>query len=133
MISPQRAAFSLSLILQMQKHLILWDGNCGFCRRSVRWLLAHDRYGRLEAQANQEAEISEALRAACQKAVHVVKSDGEILRAARAVLFCGAQTRWHQLARIAMWPVFLPFVEIGYALIAKNRGVFSRFLFQRER
>ncbi len=116
----------------MKKHLILWDGDCGFCRRSVNWLLANDRYGRLRAQPNQQAEISDDLRAACQKSVHVIKGDGEILRGGRAVLFCGQQTRWHQLARIGMWPVFLPFIEIGYAIIARNRGVFSRFLFARE-
>ncbi len=116
----------------MQKHLILWDGECGFCQRSVAWLLAHDRYGHLQAQPNQEAAISDALRAACQDSVHVIKSDGEILRGGRAVLFCGMQTRWHQLARIAAWPIFLPFIELGYALVAKNRGVFSRFLFRSE-
>lgn len=116
----------------MKKHLVLWDGECGFCRRSVMWLLARDRYGHLEAQSNQEADISDELRAACQNAVHVVKSNGEILRGGRAVLFCGTQTRWHQLARIALWPVFLPFVEIGYAIVAKNRGLFSKVLFTGE-
>ena len=117
---------------QKPKHLVLWDGQCGFCRRSVKWLLAHDRFGHLQAIPSQEAEISPELRAACQNAVHVIKNDGEILRAGRAVLFCGQQTRWHQLARIAGWPIFLPFIEIGYALIAKNRGVVSKFLFTRE-
>lgn len=116
----------------MKKHLVLWDGECGFCRRSVMWLLARDRYGHLEAQSNQTAEISEALRAACQHAVHVIKSDGEILRAGRAILFCGTQTRWNRLARIGMWPVFLPFVEVGYAFVANHRGIVSKFLFTSE-
>ena len=116
----------------MQKHLVLWDGDCGFCRRSVKWLLSHDRFGHLEAQSNQEADISPELREACQNAVHVVKSDGEILRGGRAVLFCGTQTRWNRLARIGLWPVVLPFIEIGYAIVAKNRAVFSKFLFTRE-
>jgi len=116
----------------MPKHLILWDGECDFCRRSVKWLLAHDRYGHLQAQPNQEADISDDLRAACQDALHVIQSDGEILRGGRAVLFCVMQTRWHQAARLAMWPVFLPLVEAGYAFIAKNRGLFAKFLFGRE-
>ncbi len=116
----------------MKKHLVLWDGNCGFCRRSVGWLLAHDRFGHLEAMPNQQADISPQLRAACQHSVHVIQSGGEILRGGRAVMFCGQQTRWHQLARIALWPIFLPFVEIGYAFIAKNRGLFSRLLFTNE-
>jgi predicted DCC family thiol-disulfide oxidoreductase YuxK len=114
------------------KHLVLWDGECGFCRRSVKWLLAHDRFGRLEAVPSQEADISPQLRAQCQKAVHVIKSDGEILRAGRAMLFCGEQTRWHQLTRIAGWKIFVPFVEMGYALIAKNRHIVSKWLFTHE-
>lgn len=116
----------------MNKHLVLWDGECGFCRRSVKWLLRHDRFGHLQAIPSQEAEISEELRAACQNAVHVLKSDGEILRAGRAILFCGTQTKWNRLARIGLWPVFLPFVEVGYALVARNRGLFSKWLFTRE-
>jgi predicted DCC family thiol-disulfide oxidoreductase YuxK len=96
------------------------------------WLLAHDRYGCLDAIPNQEADISPELRAACQKAVYVIKNDGQILGAGRAVLFCGQQTRWHQLARIAQWPLFLPFIEIGYAFIAQHRGLISKFLFTKE-
>ncbi|HEX8465080.1 MAG TPA: DUF393 domain-containing protein [Abditibacterium sp.] len=114
------------------KNLVLWDGECGFCRRSVAWLAKYDRYGTLKFQPNQEADISPQLREACQNSVHVVKSDGEILRGGRAVMFCGEQTKWHRLARIAQWPIFLPFVELGYALVAKNRGLFSKFLFTKE-
>lgn len=112
-----------------EKHLILWDGDCGFCRRAIAWLLSHDRYGHLEATPNQQADISLELREQCQTAVHVIKANGEILRAGRASLFCLRQTRWHQLARIGEWPLVLPFVELGYAIIARNRMLFSRFLF----
>jgi predicted DCC family thiol-disulfide oxidoreductase YuxK len=115
-----------------EKHLVLWDGDCGFCRRSVNWLRKHDRYGHLHFQPNQSADISEELRAKCADAVHVIKADGEILRAGHAMLFCGEQTRWHQLARIAQWPIFLPFVEIFYKIIASNRILFSKILFKNE-
>jgi predicted DCC family thiol-disulfide oxidoreductase YuxK len=114
------------------KHLVLWDGDCGFCRRAVQWLLKNDRYGRLTAIPNQEADISPELRAQCQNAVHVVKSDGSILRAGRAMLFCVEQTRWHQLARIGEWAIFIPFIELGYAFVARNRALFSKFLFKKE-
>lgn len=114
----------------MKKHLVLWDGDCGFCRRSVQWLQKQDRYGALKFQPNQEADISPQLRQACQSAVHVIKSDGEILKAGRAVLFCAQFTRWHQLARMGQWPIFLPFIELGYALVAKNRMFFSKILFR---
>ena len=124
-IMPQNSRNS-----NQEKHLVLWDGDCGFCRRSVQWLEKHDRYGHLRFEPNQTADISPELREKCRGAVHVIKADGEILRAGRAMLFCGQQTRWHQLARIAGWPIFLPFVEIGYGIIAKNRMFFSKFLFR---
>jgi predicted DCC family thiol-disulfide oxidoreductase YuxK len=117
---------------QTPRHLVLWDGDCGFCRRAMQWLLKHDRYGRLVAVPNQEAAISPELRAQCQKAVHVIKDDGSILRAGRAMLFCLEQTRWHRLARIGGWPIFIPFIEMGYALVARNRALLSKFLFTKE-
>lgn len=116
----------------MQKHLVLWDGDCGFCRRSVQWLQKHDRFGSLRFEPSQSAHISPELRAACRDSIHVVKSDGEILRAGRAALFCGRQTRWHRLARLAQWPIFLPLVEIGYGWVARNRHIVSKFVFTAE-
>jgi uncharacterized protein YqjF (DUF2071 family)/predicted DCC family thiol-disulfide oxidoreductase YuxK len=89
------------------KHRVLWDGECGFCRRSVEWLARHDRFGALEFQANQDADLSPQLRAACQESVHVIKSNGEILKAGRAMLFCLRFTRWNRLARIAEWSFVL--------------------------
>ena len=114
------------------KHLVLWDGECGFCRRSTQWLQKHDRFSALEFQANQDADISPELRAACQESVHVIQSNGEILKAGRAILFCGRFTRWNRLARIGEWPIFLPFVELGYAFVARNRGLVSRWMFVDE-
>lgn len=110
------------------KHLVLWDGECGFCRRCVGFLARHDRFGRLEFCPYQEAELSPPLREACSHAMHVIKTNGEIIRAGRAAMFCAQFTRWHRLARIAQWPIFLPFVELGYKIVAANRGLFSQIL-----
>ncbi len=111
------------------KHLVLWDGQCGFCRRCVVFLRAHDRFGALEFCPYQEADLTPELRQACSKAMHVIQANGDILKGGRAALFCTRFTRWHQLARIGEWPVFLPFVELGYKIVAANRGLFSKWLF----
>lgn len=113
------------------KHLVLWDGECDFCRRCVVWLRAHDRFGRLDFCPYQGADLSPAMREACSQALHVVKANGDIIWAGRAALFCGRFTRWHGLARIGEWPVFLPFVELGYRVVAANRDLFSKLLFRR--
>lgn len=111
------------------KHLVLWDGDCGFCRRCVAWLDRQDLFGVLEFRPYQEAEISASLREACAKAVHVVTKNGVIFKGAKAVLFCGRFTRFHRLARLLEWPIFLPVLEIGYGIVARNRVFFSRLLY----
>ena len=72
------------------------------------------------------------LRAACARAVHVITSDGKILRAGRASLFVLDQLGYHRFARLFAWPPLLWLVELGYCLVARNRRFFSRFLFRRE-
>lgn len=74
--------------------------------------------------------MTPALFAACEKAVHVLTTDGRTLRAGRAALFI-LQTigRWSLAARIFSLPPFIWLVELGYYLIARNRRFFARFLF----
>ena len=112
------------------RHLVLWDGDCGFCRRSIAWLKRHDKGGVLAFEPYQSAPISPELKMACEKAVHVITKDGEILRAGKAALFAGRATKWRRLARLLEHRPWIWFVEIGYWIVARNRQFFSRFLFQ---
>ena len=115
------------------RHLVLWDGDCGFCRRSVEWLAAQDKRGALEFKPYQSVALAPSLAESCSHAVHVIKADGTVIKAGRAMMFCGTFTRFSGWARIAMWPIFLPFIEIGYKFIAANRMLMSKFLFKCER
>ena len=118
---------------QKARHLVLWDGDCGFCRRSVEWLASQDKRGALEFRPYQSVALAPSLKEACSHAVHVIKADGTVIKAGRAIMFCGTFTRFSGWARIALWPVFLPFIEIGYKFIAKNRMLMSKVLFKAER
>lgn len=115
------------------RHLVLWDGECGFCRRSVEWLAANDKRGALEFKPYQSVELAPSLREACRHAVHVIKADGTVIKAGRAMMFCGLFTPFSGWARIAMWPMILPFIEVGYKFIAHNRMLVSKVLFKTER
>lgn len=115
------------------KHLVLWDGECGFCRRCVVWIRKHDRHHALEFCPYQEADLSPQLREECSQAIHVIKSNGEIVKAGQAAMFLGRFTKWNRLARIGEWPIFLPFVEIGYKIVADNRPLFSKFVMKAEK
>jgi predicted DCC family thiol-disulfide oxidoreductase YuxK len=41
--------------------LVIFDGHCGLCNRSVRWLLARDRQDRLRFMASESAQVAEWL------------------------------------------------------------------------
>ena len=123
---------SLGLSLSRQ-HLILFDGDCGFCRRALGWLKARDEGLLFIAIPYQEAPsppMTPALFTACQQAVHLVQGDGTILKAGRAVLYMLEHTGMGRPARVLAQPPFLWLVELGYRVVARNRPFFGRFLFR---
>src|SRR6266545_2727735 len=86
---------------------VLWDGECGFCRRCVAWAVRHDADGRLRPTPFQRAPaqpMKPRLRRACTRAVHVVTPDGRVLRAGRAALYLLSVTGWPRLC----WLLSLP-------------------------
>ena len=117
-----------------RRHWIVWDGDCGFCRRAVTWALAEDRDGRFEAvpyQALPSPPLTPELRAACGEAVHVRTADGRWLRGGRACLFVLQRIGWPHLARVASAPPFVWLVDLGYRIVAAKRPFFSRLLARR--
>jgi len=76
--------------------------------------------------------MTDALREACRKAVHVITAEGEILRAGRAVLFVLAEIGFHPvIARFLMRRPFIFGVEWGYTIVANHRAFFAKILFRR--
>ncbi len=73
------------------------------------------------------------LRRACARAVHVVTSSGQVLRAGRAALFVLERTGHPILGRVLGWPPMVWAVELTYRVVAANRGFFARFLFRPPR
>lgn len=117
------------------RSLVLWDGECGLCARAVRWARVHDEQEQLAFISYQEVPappMTPELAAACARAVHLVTPDGQVLRAGRASLAVLSHTGWPRLARAGSAPPLRWGVEAGYALVARNRRLFSRFLFREE-
>ncbi len=113
------------------RHLILWDGDCGFCRACVEWTLARDRRGVLAAIPYQEAPsppMTPELRAVCRDAVHVLAIDGRVFRAGRACLFVLEQLGWRRAAAIGRVAPFVWLVEAAYRFVASHRPWASRML-----
>ncbi len=76
--------------------------------------------------------MTPTLRVACEKAVHVLTTDGRVLRAGRASLFVLEQIGYRAIARLLRLPPLIWAVELGYKIVAANRPFFSRFLFTKE-
>ncbi|MBI2506250.1 MAG: DUF393 domain-containing protein [Candidatus Latescibacteria bacterium] len=115
------------------QYWLLWDGDCGFCRRAVAWALARDREGRLAALPYQQAPwppMDEDLALACGGAVHLRHPDGRLERAGRACLTVLELVGFPKIARwLRRWPLVWG-VEAGYWLVARNRMLFSRLMFR---
>jgi predicted DCC family thiol-disulfide oxidoreductase YuxK len=110
--------------------LVLFDGDCGFCRRVVEWARGKDARMRLSWAPFQTAPsppMTPALKEACARAVHVLTPSGETLKAGRASLFVLEEIGYAKAARVLGWWPFSWFTEIGYRLVARRRRFFSRF------
>ncbi|NCO33094.1 MAG: hypothetical protein AUJ92_15425 [Armatimonadetes bacterium CG2_30_59_28] len=77
--------------------------------------------------------MSDALYQSCSKAVHVVTSEGSVLRAGLACLFVIEHLGWGRIARRLRSPPMIGLVEVCYRIVAQNRRLFSHILFIKER
>jgi predicted DCC family thiol-disulfide oxidoreductase YuxK len=114
--------------------LLLWDGDCGFCRRGVAWAERGESGHAFRAVPYQQAlppPMTPELRLACTRAVHVLTADGQVLRAGRACLWVLERVGYPVLAKVLALPPLVWAVELGYWLIARNRRLASRLLFRR--
>ncbi len=68
---------------------LVYDGDCGFCTRSVEWLARWDRRGRLRFVRSQDAAALATLPpmapAALAAAMHLVTPGGEVYAGAATV------------------------------------------------
>ena len=76
--------------------------------------------------------MTSSLFEACEKAVHVITTDGEILRAGQATMFVLENTGFPSwLIRPFRLPPLVWFTELGYRFVAKHRGFIGSFLFTK--
>ena len=83
-------------------------------------------------QEADDPRVDAALREACRDALHVVTTEGEVLRGARAILFMIEATGRGALAATGRIPPMLWMLELGYRGVARHRAVVGRILFRSE-
>lgn len=108
--------------------LLFYDGSCGLCHRSVKWVLARDlegtrfRYAPLGG-GTFLAHFDPATRAGLPDSIVVRTADGRTLVRSRAALHLAVRIGggWAGFARvIGVLPTWL--LDLGYDAIARVRG-----------
>jgi predicted DCC family thiol-disulfide oxidoreductase YuxK len=126
-----RSDVALAKSERADRHLLLWDGRCGFCQRCVTWLMRQrgaESFQPLPYQTAASPVVTPEIRRASAHAMHVLSTDGRVLKAGRASLFILEQLGWRWTARVLSRPPFVWFVELAYKLVAANRNRISRLL-----
>jgi predicted DCC family thiol-disulfide oxidoreductase YuxK len=113
--------------------LVIFDGHCGLCNRSVRWLLVRDREDRLRFVASESAQVAEWLAlygfgeaGPAPGTILVVRGLGgpaeRILARSNAILeVLGELPRpWPAVATALGW-IPRPLRDLAYRLIARWR------------
>lgn len=112
--------------------VLLFDGDCGFCRRSARRLEHHvgDAVQIVPYQEVDLAGLHSRLRAeACRSAVQLVEADGRLSAAAEASLRALSRAPGLGFLRVLYrLPGIRPVSEALYRNVAGHRGVAMRLL-----
>ncbi|HJT46056.1 MAG TPA: lipase maturation factor family protein [Chthoniobacterales bacterium] len=110
------------------KPLIIWDGECHFCRRWIeRWQeITGDKVDYVESQQIGD-RFSEIAQAQFERSVIFIEPDGNVFYGAEAVfrsLRCRGSRKWLSWSYEHV-PGFAPISEGCYRLIASNRRIAS--------
>jgi predicted DCC family thiol-disulfide oxidoreductase YuxK len=117
----------------MERLLVLYDAECGFCWRVKAWLRSQPAYLKLEFLAQQSAEAhqryGELIEADDGMEVIVVADDGRVYRGDRGYIMClyalKRYRRWSY--RLASLPL-QPLARNAFAMLTRHRHALSRLL-----
>jgi len=114
---------------------ILYDGECGFCKRMLRRVLDRDVHHRLRSAAIQDPEGQELLAGMDpdlrMSSWHLVDPDGTIHSGGEALVIVLRLLGRPRLA--ALLERFPRLTDAGYRFVARNRTTISRLTRPRRR
>ena len=106
--------------------LLLWDGECGFCARSVSWLrrMTSNTLDELPSE-HRSGDAKRLTDEALAQAVHLLDRDGSVWTGAAAI-FRALDLGGCRSGSLLWWlyrklPLFAPVAEAGYRLVARSR------------
>ncbi|HKY32575.1 MAG TPA: DUF393 domain-containing protein [Candidatus Polarisedimenticolia bacterium] len=106
---------------------LLYDGDCGLCRRWVARLERRDARGLLETIPFQDPGVSSRFpalsREALEREVHLVLPGGRVERGAAALPHVLRRLpRWRRVAWVVELPGISALAGAVYRAVARNRG-----------
>ncbi|MEP6664801.1 MAG: DUF393 domain-containing protein [Verrucomicrobiota bacterium] len=112
-------------------HVVIYDGDCNFCRAQVRWIKKLDWFGALKFIPSDDVQVKEIAPTISQEeldeAIYCVANDGKISRAARCFRFLAMRVPLLFPIALLMWiPGVIWFAEKIYAAVARNRSTLSK-------
>jgi predicted DCC family thiol-disulfide oxidoreductase YuxK len=119
------------LVPEGARLLLIYDGWCGICTRSVEWVRARDTRGRVAALPSQTPGLPERTgltRAQLNREAWAIDRRGRRYAGAAAINRTLAELpRWRGLARLYNVPGIHQAERAFYRWFAANRGRFSRW------
>ena len=103
---------------------LIFDGECGFCTRSARFVRALDRSGRVTVVPFQKPGVPAAAgltRAECEGAAWAVTPAGQRYAGAAAVIALAVALRTRLPLVVYQLPLIHPLADWIYAWVAANR------------
>lgn len=127
-VSPHREVAERSDAAPPRRWTLIFDGDCGFCRRQVRWIQQHDTQGLIAHVPFQGAQLDSygVSRAAAEEAMHLVAPSGTVWRGASAAReLLRLLPRYRYLAWIFHIPGAMWVAERVYRWVARRRHRFG--------
>lgn len=111
----------------VRDHTLIYDGECGICRRSMEWVRARDARGRIRIIAFQDpsvaAEFPAIPRADMENALQLVEDTGERWQGSEAVAhLLGLLPGCRLVGAVLRAPIVRPISRRIYRLVARNRS-----------
>lgn len=110
--------------------LVLFDGHCGFCNASVRWLLRHDRQDRMRFAPSDDQRVASILArhnlAPDPSSILVLRNTGTpaeqlLMRSEAAIAMLAALPPPWPAAAAALRIIPRPLRDLGYRIVARIR------------
>lgn len=113
-----------------QALIIFYDGDCGFCERSVSWALSREPGGRLSAR-KAALGLPGPIPAGLEARTVILWDPAHQrywVRAEAVALVLKCLPRWSLVGRLLLLPGIRHLAHLGYDWVAANRQSVSRWL-----